>query len=111
MPSLREKKRYLAFEVISKGQVNDFFPIYDAIHVSMLELIGEVEMAKANVRILKEKWNSESQKGIIRVNHKYVDHLRASLALVDDINDEDVIVRSMGVSGILKKATNKYLAS
>ena len=110
MPSLREKKRYLAFEVMSKSSINESH-IYDAISVSLIELMGNVESAKSNMKFIEEKWNPEKQKGIIRVNHKYVDHLKASLALIDNINKEEVIVRSLGVSGILKKATSKYMAS
>ncbi|MDP7457353.1 MAG: Rpp14/Pop5 family protein [Candidatus Woesearchaeota archaeon] len=108
MPSLREKKRYLAFEVMSKSSINGSH-VYDAIHVSLIELMGNMESAKSNMKFIEEKWDSNKQKGIIRVNHKYVDHLKASLALIDNINKEEVIVRSLGVSGILKKATNKYV--
>ena len=111
LPSLREKKRYIAFEVISKEPVTDFFPVYSAINSSMLENFGGLGTAKSGMLILKEKWASESQKGIIKVKHNYVNHLRASLALISSISNNEVIVRSLGVSGILKKAANKYIAS
>ena len=68
-------------------------------------------MAKAGVWVLGDKYNQKTQKGLIRVNNKYVDELKASLSLVSKINNKDVLVRTLGVSGILKKAENKYLAS
>jgi len=111
LPSLREKKRYLAFEVISKSNIFDYNSIAGAIHNSLLQLIGELGAGKAGIKFLEDKFNQESQKGLVKVSHKYVDHLRASLALIKDINEEEVIVRSIGVSGILKKAEKRYLAS
>ena len=111
LPSLREKKRYLAFEVISKSRVYNYNSIAGAIHNSLLQLIGELGAGKAGIKFLEDKFNQELQRGLVKVNHKYVDHLRASLALIKDIDEKEVIVRSVGVSGILKKAEKKYLAS
>jgi len=111
LPSLREKKRYLAFEVISKSRVYNYNSIAGAIHNSLLQLIGELGAGKAGIKFLEDKFNQELQRGLVKVNHKYVDHLRASLALINDIDEKEVIVRSVGVSGILKKAEKKYLAS
>ncbi len=111
LPSLREKKRYLAFEVISKSGIYDYNQIAGAINDSLLQLIGQLGAGKAGIKFLEDKFNKGLQRGIIKVNHKHVDHLRASLALIKDIDEKEVIVRSIGVSGILKKAENRYLAS
>lgn len=111
LPSLREKKRYLAFEVISKSGIYDYNQIAGAINDSLLQLIGQLGAGKAGIKFLEDKFNQELQRGLIKVNHKHVDHLRASLALIKNINEEEVIVRSIGVSGILKKAEKKYMAS
>ena len=54
MPSLREKKRYLAFEVISKQKVEDFNKVQESIMGSALEFIGHLGMAKAGAIILKD---------------------------------------------------------
>lgn len=111
LPSLREKKRYLAFEIISKTKIDDFTAVENTIKESVLRFLGESGMAKAGVLFLADKYNKDKQKGIIRVSHKYVNELRASLALIQKINNQDVIVRSIGLSGILKKAVEKYIAS
>jgi len=111
LPTLREKKRYLAFEVISKGRSYEYNPIAGAIHNSLLQLVGELGEGRAGVIFLEDTFNKELQRGLIKVNHKYVDHLRAALALIKNIEESEVIVRSVGVSGILKKAENKYVAS
>ena len=49
------------------------------------------------------------QRGLIRVNHKYVEDLKASLALIKEIEQQPAIVRSIGASGILAKAEQKYI--
>ena len=109
LPSLREKKRYLAFEIISKEKVNDVESVSGAIWDCSLQFLGKMGTAKAGIMVLANKWNQQTQRGIIKVNHKQVDALKASFVFIDRIENSDVIVRSLGVSGILRKAENKFL--
>ena len=108
LPSLREKKRYLAFEIISRQQIKDFSAISKAIWKAILDFSGVLGAAKAGIWLLGDKFNKTSQKGIIKVNHKNADLLKAALSTIKQINGIDVIVRSVGMSGILKKA-DKYV--
>ena len=103
-PSLRERKRYLAFEVISEAPVGDSKAVYGAINQKALEFLGTLGCAEAGMIMLTDKYNEERQRGLIRVSHKSLDKLRASLAFVDTINGKKTIVRSVGASGILNKA-------
>jgi len=109
LPSLREKKRYLVFEVISKEKIKDAASVSNAIFHSSLQFLGQFGVAKAGLIVLNNKWNPELQRGIVRVGHKHVDALKAALVFANKINDQDVIFRSIGISGILKKAENKFL--
>ncbi len=109
MPSLREKKRYLVFEVISKDKAIGFDNVEEAIISAGLKLIGELGMAKAGVILLKDKWDKDSGRGMLRINNKYVDHIKAAFTFIEQIDGKDVIVRSLGISGIMKKAQEKYL--
>ena len=108
---MREKKRYMVFEIISEGQIKEFKSVADAIWDSSLQLIGELGTGEAGVWLMNDMWMPETQKGIIKVNNKYVDKLRVSMALVNEIEQQKVIVRSVGVSGTLKKARENFLAS
>lgn len=110
LPTLREKKRYLAYEIISKDKFNDAVHINKAILDAAKEFLGNLGMAKAGILPINDKWNSDSQRGIMRVNNKHVDNLKASLIFVKNIDGKDVIVRSVGASGILKKAQQRYLS-
>lgn len=107
LPSLREKKRYLAFEIISQDKIKDFTSVNNAIFNSCFSYLGELTMAKAGIMLLKDKY--KNNKGIIRVNHKNINNLKSSLMLIKKINKQDVIVRTLGLSGILKKAEKRYL--
>ena len=109
MPTLKEKKRYLAFEIISEQKIKDFREVSDQIMSKSLELVGNLGVAQAGIQILKEKWNPALQRGLIRVNHKHVDKLKAALTFIEKINNKEVIVKSIGVSGMLNKAEEKYL--
>ncbi|MGM5482833.1 MAG: Rpp14/Pop5 family protein [Nanobdellota archaeon] len=103
LPSLREKKRYLAFEVISKQAINKN-AIFNAILKKSKEMLGEIENAKAGIEVLHEKYNQPAQRGIIKVNHKYLEKLRASLCMISSIDSKKVITRSLGASGMINKA-------
>ena len=78
---------------------------------SCQNFLGQIGLAKAGILILNDKFNKEKQKGIIRVNNKMVNHLKGSLCFIKEIDKEKVIIKSVGVSGILKKAQEKFIAS
>ena len=109
LPSLREKKRYLAYEVISKNRFYDAFAVNKAILEAARDFLGISGMSRAGILPINDKWNANLQRGIMRVNNKHVDNLKASLIFVKNINGKDAIVKSVGASGILRKAQQKYL--
>ncbi|MBR9691116.1 hypothetical protein GOV08_05535 [Candidatus Woesearchaeota archaeon] len=102
MPSLREKKRYLAFEIIADKESFSYKHSADAINTEFIKLFGTHGMAQAGVLILKNQF--ENNKGIIRVSNKHLDKLRLALAMIKKINKKDVIVKSIIASGMIKKA-------
>jgi RNase P/RNase MRP subunit POP5 len=103
---LKEKRRYIVFEVISdKIKSFNFNDINREIKNKILAFLGESSYSKAGVIILND-W--KKNKGIIKANNKYVDMIRASLMLIKNISNEQVIVKTKGVSGLLNKAKLKY---
>ena len=109
LPTLKEKKRYLAFEIISKSEIKAFSEVSKTIWGSTLSFAGTKGTANMGIWVFPEKYNPEKQRGIIRVGHKYMDELKASLALIKEIEQQPAIVRSIGASGILAKAEQKYM--
>ena len=67
-------------------------------------LIGELGYGKAGVMFM----DHNEHKAIIRMNHNHVDEIRLALTLVKDINHEQVIIKTLGVSGILNKAKEQW---
>jgi len=111
LPSLREKKRYIAFEVLDNARSSYGFDVVsDNIRLSFLSMFGSVGLGNSGLWILKDKWDEKMKKGIIKINHRYVNALEASLTMVAKINGEQVMIRSLGTSGSLNRA-EKYIAA
>ena len=89
LPSLREKKRYVVFETDTPNKVGQ----------ALKDFLGILGMSKVNPLIMKDKF--KKNKGIIRINHAFKNEVIMALSLVN--------VKTIGVSGILKKAEEKYL--
>jgi len=104
LPSLKAKKRYVAFEVISQNQVGD---VLSGLKIQIASYFGQKGMADSGVSILNEKYDIEKQHGVIKIGHKFVDQLKTALILIKDLNGVPVLIRSLNVSGILKKTTQE----
>ncbi len=100
-PTLRERNRYIAFEIISDSRF-DRKPVVDAIWATLLRLFGEVGAAKTSLWVMD--WEKEKMKGIIKVNHRSVDTLRQSMALVKEIEGKKASISTLTTSGTLKGA-------
>ncbi len=111
LPSLREKKRYVVFEMISDSKIDNPTLVGETIEDSFLDFLGTDGAARAGFMFLPDKFDANKQKGIVKVSNKFVDKLRTSLALIRSIKNQKVIFKTAGVSGILRKAEKKFMAS
>ncbi len=107
LPVLREKKRYVVYRAVVRSSQFSAEKLALAIRSAFLQLFGEIGLSEAGLIFLKDKFNKSTHSGIVKVRHTHVAHLRFALALVRQIDATNVIVRSVGVSGILKKAEQK----
>ena len=103
IPTLREKKRYVVCEVLSEKPIAGRSAATSAILSSFLSLFGETSLAHTGLQAIPE-YNTETQRTIVRVGHTSVPAVKAAIALVKTIDHQPVIVRSVSVSGMLKKA-------
>lgn len=110
LPSLREKKRYLAFEIISQNKIEKYSEINKVVWKACLDFLGELGTSKAGIIVLSDMWNPKKQRGMVRVNRRYLDHVKVALATVKKINGEKAIIRSVGASGVIGKAEKRYIA-
>lgn len=105
LPSLKEKKRYLSFEIISDSSFSAD-EVSKAVNEGISNFMGTLETGKAGIIFFNDKYSNNS--GIIKVGHKHVDKARASLILIKSINGKEAIVRTRVVSGTLKKSMSKF---
>jgi len=100
LPVLRTKKRYVVYETISKKRITHN-QVVKFIVDSFRKNFGIFGLSSAGIRDTKIYKNN---KGVIKVNNKYLDKLRTSMVMIRNINDKKVIIHVIKVSGILKKA-------
>ena len=99
IPTLRDKKRYILFEVISDGAVS-MRETSTELQSTFEKNLGTFTLARAGVQFLPD-W--QQQRGILRVSHLYVDDIKASMVFVASIKGKKAVVQTLSVSGILNK--------
>ena len=109
LPSLRQKKRYIVFEVIAPAGASplpavSFADVQKEVQQGLLSFLGEWGVAKAAPQLLPESWSAEKQRFIFRTNHNMADQVKSALILIKSIKKGPVILRSITTSGTLKKA-------
>ncbi len=106
--SLREKQRYLAFQIISKKEF-DLGSVVNSIWWTILQLYGEYGTSKFFLWVPSNLYDQQNKKGIMRCGHMHVEDVRAALASIRQINDEPVIIKTLGVTGTIRSAKRKFL--
>lgn len=104
LPSLRAKKRYLAFELISEGPVGRSDLVKEVMY-SASSLLGDVTASECDIKVL----GFEDWKGIIQCSHTKVKETRASLATLTRVSGKRATLHVLGTSGTVKRATEKFL--
>ena len=102
-PSMRDNERYLAYELISKSPLG--WGIDKALIREVNALLGVFMAPKANIASIK--YNAEKQRGILRIARKFVDCLRTCFAMIKNINNQEVQIRVLRVSGMVHKVKDK----
>jgi len=105
-PSQREKKRYIVYEV-SGSEIESMFVIQKELVKKLNEMLGIYDSATAGIQALK--YNQKNNRAIIRVNNKTVNKVKGCFVLINELNNKKIKIWSVGVSGSMKKAKEKYL--
>jgi RNase P/RNase MRP subunit POP5 len=103
-PSMRQKKRYVAYELKSP------VPLARGADRALVEqanqLLGAFLAPEAGIASIK--YNPEKQRGILRLDRRYVEHLRKCFAMIKKLNNQEVMIKSIKTSGMIGKL-KKYL--
>jgi ribonuclease P/MRP protein subunit POP5 len=103
-PTLRERNRYLVFEVISSVRF-DRKAVVDAVWSSLLRFHGELGASKTSLWVMD--WEKEKNRGILKVNHLGVKQITSSCALVKEIDGKRAIVNILRSCGTLRAARER----
>lgn len=103
---LSPRKRYFVFEIVSQEEFT-FNDVKNALIANCRRCLGEFGCAKANILIIKEAYLKK--RGILRTNHTALNDIKAVLQNISQINGKQARFKIIGISGILKKAKNKFL--
>ena len=106
-PSLRGRRRYLAFQVFSEEKIL-LQDLINTIWHSLLNFLGETGTSRANIWIIKDTYDEKRQMGILRCSHDIVEDVRAALTLIQRIGDTRVVFRVLGISGSIKATKIKF---
>lgn len=106
-PTLRSRRRYLAYQVISEQKI-PFVDLVNTIWHALLNFLGELGTAQAEIWIVRDTFDESKQIGLIRCGHTAVEQVRAALSLIQRIGDTRVVVKVLGISGTMKGAKKKF---
>jgi len=102
-PSLKEKKRYILFEIVSDQNFN-LDEVKAEAEKAWHTFLGDLGVAKAAPLFVKEKY--KNNKFIIKVSNKHTDEIKSALILIKKIKNTPVIIKSILTSGTIKKLSS-----
>lgn len=105
-PTMRDNKRYLAFELITEENtlvgrdelIRELFSVSGS-------LLGDLGSSECNIWLFA----FDDNKGVISCNRDHVSQTRAVMATITTVKGKRVLVHVLGVSGTVLGATKKYL--
>ncbi|MGA3359283.1 MAG: Rpp14/Pop5 family protein [Halobacteriota archaeon] len=103
-PTLRDNHRYVAFRLNFEDPVTAR-DLKAEIAGTAKSLFGDVGVSKLNVRVVA----FDGTKGLVRCDFRHVPEVQAVLASIGKIKDNRVCVTTIGTSGTIKAAIEKYL--
>lgn len=100
-PTLRERERYISFQVISEEPIV-YSDLESGIWQTLLEVYGELGVSPTSAWLVKNLWDEKWQLGVIRCNNKSVSKVIAGLGLITRLGESRVILKIEKVSGTIK---------
>ncbi len=113
-PTIRDKKRYITFEVTSTVRL-ERDDIISMILDGSLYLNGACGTSNFELWIVK-LWDCRTEnikefrmKGILRCKRGEVDSVRAVIPTINNYRGKPVILHTLGISGTIKSATKNFI--
>lgn len=103
-----ERDRYVVFQVLSEEIDLKLQELKQKIWYMYKLLFGVDKTTEAGLYF--EEYDNHSKKGLIRCNSNSFSFLMTTLSMITEIDEKELIVIPVFVSGLIKKAKN-YLSS
>ncbi len=121
-PTLRDKKRYIAFEIISQGSLGREDVISIFLEASQ-DLYGACGTGKFELwvvllwrcdtggleKVAREDNNEHKMKGILRCRRDEVDSVRAIILTITKFRGKRVVFHTLGISGTIKSGIKNFI--
>lgn len=112
-PTLRNAKRYIAFEAVSGTHLSKD-DVISLIWEASLNFHGECKTSKFDLWVMKV-WSAKLDddkniiKGIIQCNREEVNSVRAAILLITKFKGKRVVFHTIGISGTIKAGIKKFI--
>jgi len=112
LPSLRQKKRFIVFKIETENNYKfDFKDVSYEILDQLILFLGSIDFSNGGIWLLRDKFNKEKQIFYLRVSTKLKNKTIAALLLIDKLQNYNVRIKILGVSGTLRGAKNFEIKS
>lgn len=111
-PYLRNKKRYLAFEVISESSINRE-EVISLIWEALGDMYGSQGISRFDLWVINI-WGCDIpgknvMKGILRCKREEVTSIQSVIPTITRFRHNRIVFHTLGVSGSVHSATNKFI--
>nr|A9AB65.1 RecName: Full=Ribonuclease P protein component 2; Short=RNase P component 2; AltName: Full=Pop5 [Methanococcus maripaludis C6] len=103
-PTLREKKRYVALEIIFEEELFQK-DVISIVRNALMNYSGVLGCSKANPWLI----DYNHPYGILRISREEVDNLRSSLSLANEHRKKPINIHIIGISNSVKHIREKFL--
>lgn len=101
LPTLRTKKRFIKFHVISDKKF-EAKELSELLVEELSLMLGALEFSKGGVWFMRESFDEKKQEGIIKTSTKAVRKVRGTLALITRLGNNKVKIKTVKTSSTLK---------
>lgn len=111
-PTLREKKRYVAFELFSENKINkDDFIVF--MWNNLINLYGEITCGNINLwfisfKYIEHKNNRFKYKCIVKCQRGYEKNIHTMLASIIRYKNMRLVAHTLATSGTIHSLDKKY---
>ncbi len=113
-PTIRDKKRYIAFEVISPVSL-DREDIISMMLDGSLYLYGACGTGNFEMWVVKlwrcttNNVKENRMKGILRCKREEIDSVRAVMPTITNFRGKTIVFHTLGISGTIKSAIKNFI--